>query len=128
MKFYINTNLMSIMRFMWKFHPTWIKCMLYGIIQEISNVWHVQISKAGQSPTKVRWIMISPEYASKLGIKERLCVISTIQTTMNISNRYLLSTVVTCMHLTSKLTEHPQPLPSPVVPSLILKALWNKYT
>lgn len=79
---------MSNMRFMWKFHPTWIKCMLYGIIQEISNIRHVQISKAGQSSTKVGWIMISPEYASKLGIEKRLCVISTIQTRKDISNRY----------------------------------------
>lgn len=64
------------MRFMWKFCATWIECVVYGVVQKISNVGRVHIRKASQSPCEVSGIVVSSEYASKSGIEERLRVIS----------------------------------------------------
>ena len=72
----IKVASVSNMRLMWKLHSPRIECMVKGIVQEISHVRHVQISKPSQSSTEVSWVMMCSEYAPKACIEEGLGVIS----------------------------------------------------
>ena len=63
--------------------------MVKGIVQEISHVRHVQISKPSQSSTEVSWVMMCSEYAPKACIEEGLGVISKRTRIANVIMKYL---------------------------------------
>ena len=65
--------------------------MVKGIVQEISHVRHVQISKPSQSSTEVSWVMMCSEYAPKACIEEGLGVISKRTRIANVIIKYLES-------------------------------------
>lgn len=50
--------------------PSWIKGVIRFVVQETAQWCHVDICKPRETSQEVSWILISPEYASKVCIEE----------------------------------------------------------
>lgn len=60
---------------MWHHSSSWVEGVSQRVVQQVSYIRSVDISKPEQTPREVRGVVVCPEHTAELRVEHRFCIV-----------------------------------------------------